>query len=186
VTSLTLAYGTLNDPQVVFGILAIAACFAGVMLVVLNRWLTTRVSGLLAVVGLARFQAKLQGLVDALQRYRRHRRALAQAFLLSGLLQALIIVTYYLIGVGLDLGVPLLYFFLFVPLITAIAMLPVSVAGLGVRESGVIYFFGKLGVDPATALGMSLIWFSLTLLVSSMGGLAFLIDAHTTKRAEDA
>jgi len=33
---------------------------------------------------------------------------------------------------------------------------------------------------------MSLIWFSLTLLVSSMGGLAFLIDAHTTKRAEDA
>jgi len=186
VTSMTLAYGTLNDPQVVFGILAIAACFAGVMLVVLNPWLTSRASGVLALVGLARFQAKLQGLVDALQRYRRHHRVLAQAFLLSALLQALIIVTYYLIGVGLNLGVPLLYFFLFVPLITAIAMLPVSVAGLGVRESGVIYFFGKLGVDPAAALGMSLIWFSLTLLVSSMGGLAFLIDAHTTKRAEDA
>ena len=185
-TALTFAYRTLNDPQVVFGVLAIAACFAGVLCVVLNRWLTTRVSGVLAIIGLARFQAKLQGLVDALQRYRRHHRALAQAFLLSLVLQALIIVTYYLIGVGLNLGVPLLYFFLFVPLITAIAMLPVSVAGLGVRESGVIYFFGKLGVDAATALGMSLVWFSLTLVVSSMGGLAFLIDAHTAKRAEDA
>ena len=185
VTSLTFAYGTLNDPQVVFGILAIAACFIGVMVVLLNRWLTTRVSGALAVFGLARFQAKVQGLVDALQRYRRHRRALAQAFLLSALLQALIIVTYYLVGVGLNLGVPLLYFFLFVPLITAIAMLPVSVAGLGVREGGAVYFFGKLGVDAATALGMSLVWFSLTLLVSSMGGLAFLIDAHTAKRVED-
>lgn len=186
VTALTLAYGTLNDPQVALAILTVVACFTGVMLVLLNRRLTTRVSAVLSAIGLARFQAKLHGLVDALQRYRRHRRALAQAFLLSALLQALIIVTYYLIGVGLHLDVPLLYFFLFVPLITALSMLPVSVAGLGVREGGVIYFFGKVGVDAATALGMSLVWFSLTLLVSSLGGLAFLVDAHIAKRAEDA
>jgi uncharacterized protein (TIRG00374 family) len=186
VTALTLAYGTLNDPPVAFAILTVVGCFTGVMIVLLNGRLTTRVSGVLSVIGLARFQAKLYGLVDALQRYRRHHRALAQAFLLSALLQALIIVTYYLIGVGLNLGVPLLYFFLFVPLITAVSMLPVSVAGLGVREGGVIYFFGKVGVDAATALGMSLVWFSLTLLVSSLGGLAFLIDAHTAKRTGDA
>lgn len=186
VVALTLAYGALNDPPVALAILMIAASFAGVVLVLLNPWLTSRVSGILSRVGLARFQAKLQGFVDALQRYRRHRRALALAFLLSALLQALIIVTYYLIGVGLNLGVPLLYFFLFVPLITAVAMLPVSVAGLGVREGGVIYFFGKVGVDAGTALGMSLVWFSLTLLVSCLGGLAFLVDAHTAKRAGDA
>ncbi len=186
VTALTLAYGMLNDPQVAVAILTITACFAGVMLVILNRWLTTRASGILGVIGLGRFRAKLQGLVDALQRYRGHHRALAQAFVLSALLQALIIVTYYWIGVGLKLGVPLVYFFLFVPLITALAMLPVSVAGLGVREGGVVYFFGKLGVDAATALGMSLVWFSLTLFVSSLGGLALLVDAHTAKRAEDA
>ena len=186
VMALTLAYGTLNDPQVALAILTVVACFTGVMLVLLNGWLTTRVSAVVSLIGLARFQAKLHGLVDALQRYRRHHRALAQAFVLSVLLQALIIVTYYLIGVGLHLDVPLLYFFLFVPLITALSMLPVSVAGLGVREGGVIYFFGKVGVDAATALGMSLVWFSLTLLVSSLGGLAFLVDAHTAKRAGDA
>ena len=186
VAALALGYGVLNDPQVAFAILAVVVCFIGAMLVLLNRWLTTRASGLLGVIGLARFEAKLQGLVDALQRYRRHHRALAQAFALSLLIQALIIVTYYWIGVGLNLGIPLLYFFLFVPLITAIAMLPVSVAGLGVREGGVIYFFGKVGVDAATALGMSLLWFSLTLFVSLLGGLAFLIDAHTAKRGEDA
>ena len=79
VTTLSFAYGTVNDPQVAAGILAIAACFAGAMCVLLNRWLTSRVSGILGVIGLARFQAKLQGFVDALQRYRRHHRALAQA-----------------------------------------------------------------------------------------------------------
>jgi uncharacterized membrane protein YbhN (UPF0104 family) len=78
--------------------------------------------------------------------------------------------------------VPLAYFFLYVPLITVLAMLPVSVAGLGVREGGVVFFFGKVGVDPATALGMSLIWFSLTVLVSAIGGLALLLDLHLAKR----
>lgn len=182
VTALAVAYGTFSDPQVAVAILTVAVCFACLMAVLLNDGLTRRASGLLNLVGLARFRAKLQGLVDAIRRYRRHHRALVLALLLSGLLQALIIVTYYFIGVGLNLGVPLVYFFLFVPLITTVAMLPVSVAGLGVREGGVIYFFAKVGVDSATALGMSLVWFSLTLVVSCLGGLAFLLDSHVAKR----
>jgi glycosyltransferase 2 family protein len=182
VSALALARGRFDDPQVTVAIATVAACFACLMVVLLNRTLTSRASSVLGMVGLARFQAKLQGLVDAIRRYRQHRRALVQALALSAFLQALIIVTYYFIGVALNLGVPLVYFFLFVPLITALAMLPVSVAGLGVREGGVIYFFAKVGVDPATALGMSLVWFSLTLVVSCLGGLAFLVDTHEKKR----
>jgi glycosyltransferase 2 family protein len=185
VTSLTLAYGTLRDPQVAGAILTVAAVFAGSMAVLLNGALTSRAVALVRVVGLARFQAKLQSLVEALRRYRRHRRTLVQALALSALLQVLVIITYYLIGVGLNLGVPLVYFFLFVPLITTVAMLPVSVAGLGVREGGVIYFFSTVGVDAAAALGMSLVWFSLTLAVSGLGGVAFLFDHHAAKRLAD-
>jgi hypothetical protein len=47
-----------------------------------------------------------------------------------------------------------------------------------------VYFFAKVGVDAATALTMSLIWFSLTLVVSGVGGLAFLLDTHAAKRAQ--
>ena len=61
-------------------------------------------------------------------------------------------------------------------------MLPVSLAGLGVREGGVVYFFAKAGVEPAVALSMSLVWFSLNLIVSLLGGLAFLLDSHSAKR----
>jgi len=180
--ALGVASGTLHDPQVAALILGVAALFAGLLVVLLNSRLLDRAAGLLRLLGLARFQAKLQGMVDALHRYRRHRRALGQAFGLSVLLQALIIVTYYFIGAGLNLGVPLLYFFLFVPLITCLSMLPVSVAGLGIREGGVIYFFAKVGVPAAAALGMSLVWFSLTVVVSSLGGLVFLLDSHAAKR----
>jgi len=184
VIALGLAYGKIRDPQVAVMILAVATAFTVLIAVLLHDRMKERASGLLRIIGLARFQAKLQGLVEALQRYRGHRRALGQAILLSVLLQALIIVTYYLIGAGLNLGVPIAYFFLYVPLITFVAMLPVSVAGLGVREGGVVYFFAKVGVDAVTAITMSLVWFSLTLVVSGLGGLAFLLDTHSVKRTQ--
>jgi hypothetical protein len=182
VGALVFGSGTRHDPQVAVLILGVAALFAGGLLVLLNSRLLDRTTGILRLVGLARFQAKLQGMVDALRRYRRHHQALGVAFGLSIFLQALIIVTYYLIGVGLKLGVPLLDFFLFVPLITCLSMLPVSVAGLGIREGGVIYFFAKVGVPAAAALGMSLVWFSLTVVVSGLGGLVFLLDNNAAKR----
>jgi uncharacterized protein (TIRG00374 family) len=182
--ALGLASRQVRDPQVAVMILAVAVAFSVVIAVLLHDRMKERASGLLRIVRLTRFQAKLQGMVEALQRYRGHRRALGQAIALSVLLQALIIVTYYLIGAGLNLGVPIAYFFLYVPLITFVAMLPVSVAGLGVREGGAVYFFAKVGVDTATALTMSLVWFSLTLVVSGLGGLAFLLDTHAAKRAQ--
>ncbi len=38
--------------------------------------------------------------------------------------------------------------------------------------------------DTASALTMSLAWFSLALVVSGLGGLAFLVNTHAAKRAE--
>ncbi|HSB79375.1 MAG TPA: lysylphosphatidylglycerol synthase transmembrane domain-containing protein [Candidatus Methylomirabilis sp.] len=183
--ALAVAYRRLQDPQVTGMILAVAGAFVLAMTLLLNDRMKSGATGILRLVGLVRFQAKIQGMVEAIHRYRRHHQALGQALVLSGLLQALIIVTYYLIGTSLNLGVPLGYFFLYVPLITVMAMLPVSVAGLGVREGGVVYFFAKVGVEPAVALSMSLVWFSLSLAVSSLGGLAFLLDTHAAKRLED-
>jgi uncharacterized protein (TIRG00374 family) len=181
--ALGLAYGQVQDPLVAGMILAVAGVFGAVVAVLQNPRLAGLAGRLLAALRLSRHQAKLAGMVESLQRYRGHRRALVQALILSVLLQGLIIVTYWVIGEALSLGVPLAYFFLYVPLITVLAMLPVSVAGLGMREGGAVFFFAKVGVDAATALGMALIWFSLTVLVSSLGGLALLLDLHLAKRA---
>jgi len=182
--ALGLAYGQIRDPQVAAMILTVAVAFTVIVGVLLDNRMKERVSRLLRFIGLTRFQAKLQDMVAALQRYRGHRRALRQAVLLSLLLQALIIVTYYLIGAGLNLRVSIAYFFVYVPLITFVAMVPISVAGLGVREGGAVYFFAKVGVDAATALTMSLTWFALTLVVSGLGGLAFLLDTHSVVRKQ--
>jgi hypothetical protein len=180
--ALAASFAEIRDSQVAAMVLGMAIAFGILVGILLNARLKRGVTGALRLVRLGRFEATLEGLVDAVHRYRTHRRALVRALAYSVLLQALIIVTYSLVGRAMGLPVPVGYFFLYVPLITVLAMLPVSVAGLGVREGSVVYFFSRLGVDPAAALSMSLVWFSLTVVVCGLGGLAFLASGRAAKR----
>lgn len=50
-------------------------------------------------------------------------------------------------------------------------MLPLSFAGLGIREGSLIFLFSKYGVLPDVAMALSLLFFSRNLLTSLIGGL---------------
>ena len=62
--------------------------------------------------------------------------------------------------------------------VTGIAMLlPLSVAGLGLREMSYVALLGLFGLDPATAIAMSLMVFGCLLLNAAAGALAELRSA---------
>ena len=182
--ALLLAYPFLRDPVVVWLIAASAAGLIGIIAGLLSDQLQALFFRLLKSAGLARFHETLHGLYEAVQRYWGHKLALLLAVGLSLILQSLGIIIFYLISRSLNFLVPLRYFFLFVPLISIISMLPISVSGIGVREASSIYFFAKVGLDSAGAISLSLLWFAVMVLSSGLGGIVFLVghsqqDAHS-------
>lgn len=128
-------------------------------------------------------RAKVLGIYEALQRYRRLGKALRQTLGLSLGLQATVIYSYFLVAKALGLTVPLGPFFLLVPLVIVIAMIPVSLGGLGIREGAALYLFAKVGLESTSALAMSLGWFLLIILASLPGGLLFALRGHLGKAA---
>ena len=84
----------------------------------------------------------------------------------------LVLVT-YAIFIGLDISLPFMSLVLYVPIIAAIQLVPVSVNGFGVREVAYVYFFGTVGVSNAGAAAASLLFGILVMLVSLPGGLIF-------------
>lgn len=170
-----LAHPFLHDPAVVWLTVASAAALVAVIAGLLSDGLQAVFFRLLKRAGLARFHESLHNLYEAVQRYWRHRRALLLALGLSVVLQSLGIIVFYLISRSLNFAVPLRYFFLFVPLIHVVSMAPISVAGIGVREAGSVYFFAKVGLDSASAMSLSLLWFAITALTSGLGGIVFLV-----------
>jgi glycosyltransferase 2 family protein len=83
--------------------------------------------------------------------------------------QISIIVSFGLIFRALDLPVPLAAAVAFVPAVAMLQVLPLTFAGLGVREGALVLFLHPLGVSSAQAFAAGVLWY-LALLVASLPG----------------
>jgi uncharacterized protein (TIRG00374 family) len=64
---------------------------------------------------------------------------------------------------------PLVVYVAMTPLITMLARIPISIAGLGVQEAGFVYFYGVFGMPAEVALLLSLVIRACTILSSAPG-----------------
>lgn len=93
----------------------------------------------------------------------------------------------YIIGLSLNIEISGGYYFLFFPLIALIFSLPISISGLGVRESAFVYFFHKskiVDVSRAASLSLSLLYFFSCLLASLLGGIIYLSSDFSKMKLE--
>ncbi len=70
------------------------------------------------------------------------------------------------------------YFFVYLPIIGAITLLPISIGGLGLRDATTVFFFAQAGVSKDMAFAMSLINFSFIVFYASIGGLIYVFTVH--------
>jgi glycosyltransferase 2 family protein len=77
------------------------------------------------------------------------------------------------LGKSLGLTLTFLDYVVFIPIVTLITTLPISIGGWGVREGATVVLFGALGVVSHNALAFSVL-FGLVIAVSSLPGLIFL------------
>lgn len=73
---------------------------------------------------------------------------------------------------------------LLVPAVLEIAMLPISVAGWGVREGAAIVAFGTLGIPVPVAFGASIAFALLTLALGLFGGVSWLMGRKPHPKVE--
>jgi len=117
---------------------------------------------------------KVDALYKTLMGYKGHKDILVKILLISFVVQAGVIVGYYILAHSLGIDVKLAYFFFFIPLATVITMVPITVGGLGIREGAFVYLFTMVGATKAQAISLSLIWYAVMVVVSMIGGIAFI------------
>jgi glycosyltransferase 2 family protein len=121
---------------------------------------------------------KIRALYNDFYGFKHQKKIAAQAVGLSILGQIASIFTLYFLAVALGAKPSLAYFFLLVPVISLVSMVP-SLGGLGVREKAYTVFLGPyIGQEHAAAL--SILWLGLLILSSLIGGLIYLFkqDYH--------
>ncbi len=108
--------------------------------------------------------------------YKDKKRPFFLALFWAFLLQINVILHYYLAGKAFHLEIPLLDYFIFIPIILLILTIPVTISGLGLREVLFIQIFATFGIAQHVAFSFSLVAdFVFTLIVGLIGGLIFIL-----------
>jgi len=118
---------------------------------------------------LMKLLASAHGLQDALVP---SPRVLLVTTLLSVVVQAANIIVLWLAGLALGVGVPASYYWIMVPVVALMTLLPISLNGMGVREWGTVLMLAPLGVGKEAATALAFLWF-LTFSAVSVAGAFF-------------
>jgi hypothetical protein len=79
--------------------------------------------------------------------------------------------TVYFLFTAIGAPQPFALTLMLAPIITLIALLPISLFGLGVKDSAFVFFFGSAGVPASLALAVSLTSYGVVIAASVLLGL---------------
>lgn len=108
--------------------------------------------------------------------YQHHKKEFFGAFLLSLLLQINFIFYYYLIGLSFGremIQVKWLDYFVIIPIVSFIMLIPFTIGGIGIRENAFDLFFQPFNVSTSISVAYSWIDYGLRLFMSLIGGIIY-------------
>jgi len=152
-----------------------------------HAWFALLVAGLtVAVLGLILFAAGhpaiagryatnenwtrfIGAVFQGIDRARREPRRIVRVLIAALIYQVTIVGSYLLIFHALDAHVSIAGAFAFIPAVSMLQALPISLGGLGVREGALVLFRHGLGVTSAVAATAGLLWYGSLVIVSMLG-----------------
>ena len=156
--AMLLSYSSVAETGVVVPISFLMGIFLLSILLLANTSILRAPLKLIFRGQVPNWAMKLVQVYEAFRVYAAHKEAMIKVGALSFLIQGLGIAVYYFLARALGLSIPLVYFFLFVPIITAVSLIPITFSGLGVREGMALILFSRIGVSAPAAISISLSW----------------------------
>lgn len=183
--SVCFGWRYVKDRVVLVSVFIIAGLLVCVLLVLFNRHIYALINKFLHPSGQKSSFSRLEKIREAIKNlhreihiFRHHRRIMFYNLGISFLLQVIAAISFWMIGLSLGVDINIIYYFIYLPIIGAITILPISLGGLGLRDATTIYFFTKVGVSKYLAFAMSLLNFFFVLIIGGIGGIIYVLTIH--------
>jgi uncharacterized membrane protein YbhN (UPF0104 family) len=156
--------------------LLLASCII-VLIFLFNKDLSNAIVnlfGLRRILNTLKLNVIAKRAYDAMHAYAGHKEKVFQAFGISLISHFIAFASVYYLGISLSVNIPFAKILLLMPIIMVLCMLPVTMNGLGLREWAFVLFFQST-IGNAAALSLSLLYLSMFLLISILGGTVYLL-----------
>ncbi|MFA5411252.1 MAG: lysylphosphatidylglycerol synthase transmembrane domain-containing protein [Candidatus Omnitrophota bacterium] len=176
--ALLFGWKLIRDGSVLFSIGIITLLLIAILLVLFNKFLYAKINKFLDSSGAGKIRESIKNLHQEIHIFRHQKKVIVNNLVMSLLIQALSPLSFYFVALSLGVKINIVYFFIFLPIIGAIILLPISIGGLGLRDASTIFFFAKAGVSKDLSFAMSLLSFSFVIICGALGGLVYVLTIH--------
>lgn len=171
-------YRFIQDKNVLVSVAIITSILISILLVVFNEFLYTRINRLFKILPASNIKEAIKDLHQEIYVFKHHKNIVINNLVLSFFIQAITPLSFYILSLSLGININVIYFFIFIPIIGAITLIPISIGGLGLRDATTIFFFAKAGLNKDLAFAMSLLFFFFILIYGCLGGLIYVLTVH--------
>lgn len=112
-----------------------------------------------------RLGLRIKKWVKTFLKYRENKAGLAVTFILSLVIQVILVLGQYLTFIALGVQVPLKQLFVAIPLVSLITVLPISLGGLGLREASLA---ALLNIESNAVLSYTLVRYSISVFLTAI------------------
>lgn len=166
----------LRIPRLPVGFIIWSAflAFTFINIAVFAPSLHRRLTSLLLRMRAGRLAAKVDAISDVFQLIGRQKTVLAVSLAISFVNQVMVMAVTWIMALALGIRVPLLQFFVVVPVVTLIAMIPVSLNGMGLREYAFVTLLVGLGADREASMALGILSSIFVFLSAVPGGIVYI------------
>lgn len=171
-------WSLIRDPSVAISVSILIALLIAMLLILFNRFVYSKINKFLHSPSAGRIREAITNLHREIHYFRDNKKVMLNNVILSIVIQSITPLAFYMIALAIGIKLKLVYFFIFLPIIGAITLLPISIGGLGLRDAMTVFFFAKVGVVKDLAFAMSLLSFMFIVIYGSIGGIIYVLALH--------
>jgi len=132
-----------------------------------------RIRGLLRRFELKDLEEKMELVYEGLNRFRFNRTAIFSVIGLSLIIQFLVVVAMWVAAKSIGIYAPFHIFLIFIPIVNLSMAIPLTINGVGLRESVYYLLFSQIGVPVESAVTLGLLNFAVVAMTSLPGGIVY-------------
>lgn len=171
--ALPFASGIAERGQLLFWLGLIFFICAVAAAVVFSERAAAAVRSVAALVPVVMLQRAAVTLTDAVRRYAGHHGVMTTVLVESIVVQVIRVLQAWCLARAIGIELPLLAYFVFIPLIVLIMQLPVTINGIGTTQAAFAWLFVPQGADAAAVFALSVLFLALGIVGTLPGGVLY-------------
>jgi uncharacterized protein (TIRG00374 family) len=153
--------------------LLVTLAFVMGLIALFHKRMHSKISALLRRFELKELEEKMELVYEGLNRFRFNRTAIFSVIGLSLIIQFLVVVAMWIAALSIGIEAPFHIFLIFIPIINLSMAIPLTINGVGLRESIYYLLFSQIGVSMESAVTLGLLNFAVVAMTSLPGGIVY-------------